>query len=103
MRHDLARLRAIERWVGWVRLAAVPFAIFQVSLGSGYPSGYERWAWVTTGLFAAGTLLLFWLGRREREERAQRVLGAVALSFDFAVVSAYVLIYSFGYNQFIVM
>jgi hypothetical protein len=95
MRHDLARLRAIERWVGWVRLAGVPFAVFQVSLGSGYPSGYERWAWMTTGLFAAGALLLFWLSRRDWEERAQRALGVVALTFDFAVVSAYVLVYSF--------
>jgi hypothetical protein len=95
VRHDLARLRAIERWVGWVRLGGVPFAIFQVSIGSGYPSGYHRWAFVTTGLFAAGALLLFWLGRKNWEERAQRTFGVVALTFDFAVVSAYVLIYSF--------
>jgi signal transduction histidine kinase len=92
---ELTRLRAIERWVGWIRVGGVPFAIFQVSIGIGYPPGYQRWAWVTTGLFAAGALLLFWLSRQDWERPVQRALGLVALAFDFAVVSAYVLVYSF--------
>jgi signal transduction histidine kinase len=92
---QLTRRRAIERWIGWIRLGGVPFAIFQVSIGSGYPAGYQRWAWVTTALFAAGALLLFWLSRQEWQRAAQIRLGVVALTFDFAVVSAYVLIYSF--------
>jgi signal transduction histidine kinase len=92
---ELTRLRAVERWIGWVRLAGVPFAIFQIAIGTGYPGRYETAAWITTALFAVGALLLFRLGRQEWTRRAQGRLGLAALTFDFAVVSAYVLIYSF--------
>ncbi len=95
MNGELKRLRDIERWIGWIRLGGVPFAIFQVSIGSGYPPGYKLWAWLTTALFAVGALLLFRLSRLEWTKRAQQRLGLAALTFDFAVVSAYVLIYSF--------
>src|SRR5215210_2206934 len=95
MNGELKRLRDVERWVGWIRLVGVPFAIFQVAIGSGYPSAYRLWAWVTTALFAVGALALFWLSRREWQRGAQRRLGLAALAFDFAVVSAYVLVFSF--------
>ena len=95
MNGELKRLRDVERWIGWLRLAGVPFAIFQVAIGSGYPAGYRLWASVTTALFAVGALTLFWLSRREWERAAQRRLGLIALAFDFAVVSAYVLVFSF--------
>jgi signal transduction histidine kinase len=95
MNGELGRLRAVERWVGWIRLVAVPFAIFQVAI-SRYPGGsYEVWAWVTTGIFAVGALILFRLGRRDWTLGAQHRLGLAALGFDFAVVSAYVLIFNF--------
>ena len=59
MNGELGRLRAVERWVGWIRLVAVPFAIFQVAIST-YPGGsYELWAWVTTGIFTVGALVLF--------------------------------------------
>jgi hypothetical protein len=32
MTPDLDRLRETERWIAWVRLAAVPFAIVEVDL-----------------------------------------------------------------------
>jgi signal transduction histidine kinase len=92
---ELRRLRDVERWIGWVRLVGVPFAVFQVALGRGYPEGYRFWAWVTTGLFAAGALLLFWLARRDWGKAVQQRLGLAALTFDFGIVSAYTLIYSF--------
>jgi signal transduction histidine kinase len=92
---ELRQLRETERWLAWVRVAGVPFAIFQVAIGSDYPHNYERWAWVTTAVFAAGTLVLLWLARREWSPRGQVVLGASALTFDFAIVSAYILLYSF--------
>ena len=95
MNGELKRLRAVERWIGGIRLVAVPFAVFQVAITSGYPSGYEVWAWVTTGLFAVGALVLFRLGRRDWPRAAQHRLGAAALAFDFAAVSAYILIFSF--------
>ena len=89
------RARELERWIAWIRLAAVPLAILQVAIGADPPAGYEPWAWVTTGLFAAGTLVLFWLSRRAWSSRSQLVVAVTALAFDFATVSAYVLIYSF--------
>jgi signal transduction histidine kinase len=92
---ELRRLREVERWVGWLRLAAVPFAIFQVSLSGDYPGHRELLAWITTGVLAAGTLLLFRLSRHEWSGAGHKRLGLAALGFDFAVVSAYVLIFSF--------
>ena len=53
MTPTLNQLRETERWIAWVRLAAVPFAIVEVGLlSTDYPSGYESWAWATTGLLA---------------------------------------------------
>jgi signal transduction histidine kinase len=92
---ELKRLRDVERWMGWIRLGAVPFAISQVVIGSGYPSDRRFWAAVTTVCFAAGAIVLFWLGRRDWQRPAQERLGLAALTFDFAVVSAYILIFSF--------
>jgi signal transduction histidine kinase len=89
------RMRDSERWLAIVRLAAVPFAIFQVAIGSNYPHGYEPWAWFITACFALGTLLLLWLSRKDWTLRAQTVLGAGALAFDFAIVTAYILLYNF--------
>jgi hypothetical protein len=86
MNGELKRLRDVERWIGWIRLGGVPFAIFQVAIGSSYPSGYRLWAWVTTALFAVGALALFWLSRREWPRSGQRRLGLLALVFDVTVV-----------------
>ena len=32
---ELRRLRETERWLAWVRVAGVPFAVFQVAVGRG--------------------------------------------------------------------
>src|SRR5215210_8707193 len=80
----------IERWIAWIRLGAVPFAIFQVALSSGYPGGYRTAAWLTTGLLGAGAITLFLLSRRHLGGRALAWLGLVAMAFDFAVISAFV-------------
>jgi signal transduction histidine kinase len=86
-----------ERWVAWVRLGAVAFALFQLVLvGDDYPDArYERLAGATTAAFTAGALVLFWLSRRDLSVRALRRIGFLALAFDSAVVASYVLIYSF--------
>ena len=54
---DLRQMREMERWLALIRIAGVAFAVFQVAVGSDYPHNYQGWAWVTTGLFAAGTLV----------------------------------------------
>ena len=87
-----ARLEQVERWLAWVRLGAVPFAIFQVAFTSGYPGGYLAAAWILTCVFAVGTAALFYASRRFPGDRG---LAAGALIFDTLIVSAYVLVYNF--------
>jgi hypothetical protein len=72
-------------WVARVRLVAVPFAFLEVAIEHGnYPSGYERWAWPTTAVFALGASVFFFAHGR-----------VLPLVFDAVIVSAYVCIYSF--------
>ena len=48
----LARLREVELWIARVRLGAVLFGALEVGLlSTGYPSGYEAYAWITTAAF----------------------------------------------------
>ena len=86
-----------ERWVAWIRLAAVGFAVFQILLlGDEYPNTrYEALVWGTTAAFAGGALTFLWLSRRDLSLRALRRVGFLALVFDSAVVASYVVIYSF--------
>jgi hypothetical protein len=85
-----AELRATSNWIAWVRLLAVPFVFFEVVVERGnYPAGYERWAWTVASVFALGALVLFLA-------RASDVrVSAAAYVFDVAVISSYVVIYSF--------
>jgi hypothetical protein len=49
--NELARLRGRERWIAWVRLLGIPFAVVEVGVVSrGYPPRYEVWAWVVTAV-----------------------------------------------------
>jgi hypothetical protein len=76
-------------WIARVRLVAVPFAFLEVAIEHGnYPSGYERWAWMTTGVFAVAATGFYWVPVR-----------VLALVVDTLVVSAYVCIYSFEPNS----
>jgi signal transduction histidine kinase len=96
MTPDLDRLRETERWIAWVRLAAVPFAIVEVGLlSTDYPPGYEGWAWATTGLLAVAGVGFFLLSRSEGFARAPRLIGLLGLTVDTVIVSAFVLIYQY--------
>ncbi len=89
-------LRVIERWISTVRLFAVPFTISQVAMTRGvYPGDREAIAWAVTVVFGIGAVALFWLTRRPLPDSAWRPIGIAALVFDMAIVSAYVLVYSF--------
>src|ERR671936_137614 len=85
-------LRDAESWLAWIRLGAVPFAIFQVALGSSYPPNYELLAWLTTGVFAVGAITFFVLAHGRAVGPR---LALAALIFDTLIVSAYMLIYSY--------
>jgi signal transduction histidine kinase len=91
---EFERCRQIERWIAWVRLFAVPFAVFEVGvISSGYPAGYERWAWIITAVLAVGAAAFWFLARAELGLSAQKILGFAALGLDAGVVSAYVVLY----------
>jgi signal transduction histidine kinase len=90
----LERRRRTEGWVAAVRLIAVPFAIVQAAVTSGYPPGYALWAWLATGIFAAGAVALHLVSRRRLDARGLELFGAASTAFDFGAVSAYVLAYS---------
>jgi hypothetical protein len=93
MNRDLERHRQVERWIAWVRLLAVPFAVVEVGLlSTGYPPGYERLAWVVTAVLVAGAIAFWFLARLELAARAQKLVGLAALAFDTAIVGAYVVI-----------
>jgi signal transduction histidine kinase len=89
--------RAVERWIARVRLGGFAFAVLQVVLfPDDFPSRrYELAAWITTAVLGVGALVSFWLLRRPMSKRTLDVFGFGALLFDTAVVSAFVLIYSF--------
>src|SRR5437899_651634 len=93
---ELQRLNETERWIAWVRLAAVPFAIVEVGLlSTDYPPGYENWAWATTALLTAGAVVLFLLSKPGAFARAPRAIGLFGLVLDTVIVSAFVLIYQY--------
>ena len=94
--NEIARLRAGERLIARIRLAALAFAVFEVGvITSDYPPGYEAAAWLTTAALAVGAAILFAISRRRLQPRSQRLLGAVALAFDTAVIVAYMTVFSF--------
>jgi signal transduction histidine kinase len=84
-----------ERWIAYVRAGSVFFAVLQLLLADGWPAGYEGLAWTTTVVFASGSAILLYLARSDLRPRQQLVLSIGALTFDFAVASAYMLVYSF--------
>jgi hypothetical protein len=94
MTAELEWRRQVERWIAWVRLFAVPFAVFEVGvISSGYPPGYESWAWIITAVLAVGAAAFCFLARAELGLSAQKIVGFAALGLDAGVVSAYVVLY----------
>jgi signal transduction histidine kinase len=92
---ELRHLRQTERWIANVRIAAVVLAIAQVASSTGYPRHAERNAWLITAGFAFGTVVIFILSRRDMPRRRHRLLAVVALAFDTAILSSYLLTFNF--------
>jgi signal transduction histidine kinase len=92
------RLLDVERWISWVRLGAVLFAVVEVGIFTErFPSGYERLAWALTAVFALGAVLLFAASRPGRTRSP--FLGAIALGFDTAVIGGYALLFTYEYGS----
>jgi signal transduction histidine kinase len=93
----VAEKRAVERWIARVRLGGFAFAFLQVVLlPDEFPNRrYELAVWITTAVLGVGAISFFLLIRRPLSGRALTVVGFAGLLFDTAVVSTFVLIYSF--------
>jgi signal transduction histidine kinase len=93
------RLRAIERWIAWVRLGGVAFAALEIGYFTKvFPEGYRARAWYITAAFGGGALLLFWLTNTGSERRL-RALGYVAVAFDTLVICAYSWLFAYEYGN----
>jgi signal transduction histidine kinase len=91
--------RLTERWIAWLRVGGVLFAIVEVAaLSPGRPSGYDTPQWALTGAFAVGALALLYASRNVRDPRLGAV-GFAALFFDTAVVGAYAFLYAYEYGN----
>lgn len=83
--------RPLEWWIAVVRLLLVPLAILQVSLASGYPAGYDRVAWLLVAALAVGAVVLY----AELRYASTQVFQIVAMTFDFSIIAAFVLLFTF--------
>jgi signal transduction histidine kinase len=91
--------RLVERWIAWLRVGGVLFAILEVGVFSpGRPSGYETPQWALTGAFAVGALVLLYASRNVGDLRLESV-GFAALLFDTAVIGAYAFMYAYEYGN----
>jgi hypothetical protein len=91
------RLQREEDWIAWIRVAAAPFALLEVVIERGnYPSGHEAWAWSLGLVFSTGATALLAAHRRRV---AEQLLPGLALVFDTAIVSGYVVLYGFEPNS----
>ena len=96
---EAAQRREIERWVAWIRLGGLVFAVLEVGLFTRrFPPGYLDAAWALTIAFAAGTVLLYWLARVV-PDRDLSAVGFAAFAFDTAVVATYGFVFSYVYGN----
>src|SRR5438309_5527977 len=97
MSRELQRRWQLERWISWVRLIAVPWAVIEVTLFTPhYPAGWYRpAAWATTAVLAVGALVFFRIDRAQLSARYQSAVCLTALAFDTGVIWAYAVIYTF--------
>jgi signal transduction histidine kinase len=93
---ELRRRWQLERWISVIRLAAVPWALFEVGvISQDYPAGHELAAWLTTAALMVGAAAFFFIDRRPFGERAQRLICFASLSFNALLISAYCFVFSF--------
>jgi signal transduction histidine kinase len=91
--------RQTERWIAWMRAGGVAFAVLEIGVFTEkYPDGYERWAWITTGIFALGALL-FGIAVHRVPDDWLGPLGFAAQAFDTLIVATFALLYSFEYGS----
>jgi signal transduction histidine kinase len=82
--------RTLEWWISVVRLAATAFVVAQVSYSSYRTTADQQVAWELCGVLTVGSVVLFALAAG----RDRKWLSPVAMCFDFAILSAFALLYA---------
>src|SRR3954452_6798724 len=85
----------LERSIAVVRLIAVPFAIFQVAATTGVPQGWQAAGWIITAALGIGAFAFGLVVRHPLSDRGAFAVSVSGQVFDTAVVSAFVIAYSF--------
>jgi signal transduction histidine kinase len=96
---EAERLRRLGLWLSLARLVAVVVAAAQIALTDAMPSGYGSWAWTAWGVFALGSVVIAVVTPRQFPVAVRNRIGLTALSFDAAVVFAFILLFSFADGQ----
>src|SRR5205814_8455299 len=87
--------QGLERSIAVVRLIAVPFAIFQVAATVGVPHGWQAAGWIITAVLGVGAFAFGLVVRHPLSDRGAFAVSVSGQVFDTAVVSAFVIAYSF--------
>lgn len=96
---EAVRRREIERWIAWLRMGGLVFAVLEIGVFTArFPPGYLDAAWALTIAYAVGAMLLFWLARAASDRRLG-IVGFAALVFDAAVVAAYGIVFSYEHGN----
>jgi signal transduction histidine kinase len=91
--------RAVERWISWVRLGGVLFALLEVTFfSSDFPPQYHGAAWAITAVFGVGAIALFFLVQRTGESML-RFVGGFSLVFDTAIIWSYGIVFTYEYGN----
>jgi signal transduction histidine kinase len=91
-----AESAAAERLMSGVRAVGLVFAVPAVATTPGFPSTLlQVTAWTLVAVLAAGTLAVWLISRRALDRQPRARLTLAALLFDIALVSGFVLVFSY--------
>jgi len=86
--------RRTGHWLVLLRAALVVVAVVDVALTS-FPPGYEAWAWLVVGFFAAWTAVSAWIARLDLGPTARTRARALSIVADGVVVVGFVAVFSY--------
>jgi signal transduction histidine kinase len=93
---ELGELRRLERWMSYLRWFGFGFGMLAITLEPRYPDRFtQRAAVLLIGSLALGNLAITTAMRRARTRPKQARVGAIAFSFDVAIILCLVWVFAF--------